>query len=345
MIAIMTLIIVWSSVLAITIGVLPTLATGNESGGTVSYDESCFNCEDHDGSDEGCEESSCEDCECESYNKCDSSNNSCNDACTDARKTCEDECEVGDKCGCDKCDGCEDKSKEDCKDECEDESKDECKDGDHEPLQTGEYSVDIDPDNFVEVVDNPFYPLTPGMTFIYEGETEDGTVRVEDYITRETKQVMGVTCVVVRNREWEDGDLIEETFDWYAQDTEGNVWYFGEDSKEYDDGDVSTAGSWEAGVDGALPGIIMKANPQVGDSYRQEYYAGEAEDMGEVLSLDESASVTAGDFEDCLVTKDWTPLEPGISEHKYYAPGVGLVLEVMVEGGSERIELVEITTE
>jgi hypothetical protein len=341
----MTLLIVGFSVLTITIGVLPTLAIGNESGGAASCDASCDSYEDCDGSNEGCEERSCEACECESYNPRDSSNNCCNDACDDARKTCEDAYKACDMCSYDECDGCEDESKEDGKDECADESQDECKDGDHEPSQTDEYIVNIDPDNFVEVVDNPYFPLTPGMTFIYEGETEDGTVRVEDYITRETKQVMGVICVVVRNREWEDGDLVEETFDWYAQDAEGNVWYFGEDSKEYDDGDVSTTGSWEAGVDGALPGIIMKAKPQVGDSYRQEYYAGEAEDMGEVLSLAESASVIAGDFDDCLLTKDWTPLEPGVSEHKYYAPGVGLVLEVMVEGGSERVELVEITTE
>jgi len=208
------------------------------------------------------------------------------------------------------------------------------------------YRKEIDPANFVDRVDNRYFPLTPGTTFVYEGETEDGeAVRVEDYVTHETKQVLGVTCVVVRNRVMENGDLVEETFDWYAQDKDGNVWYFGEDAKEYEAGVVvSTKGSWEAGVDGAMPGIIMEANPQVGDFYRQEYYKGEAEDMAEVLSLTESASVIYGSFDNLLMTREWTPLEPGIVEHKYYAPGVGLILEVMVEGGSERVELVEITT-
>jgi len=208
------------------------------------------------------------------------------------------------------------------------------------------YRKEIDPADFVDRVDNRYFPLTPGTTFVYEGETEDGTVRVEDYVTHETKQVLGVTCVVVRNRVIENGDLVEETFDWYAQDKDGNVWYFGEDAKEYEAGVVvSTKGSWEAGVDGAMPGIIMEANPQVGDLYRQEYYKGEAEDMAEVLSLTEPASIIYGSFDNLLMTREWALLEPGVVEHKYYAPGVGLILEVMVEGGSERVELVEITTE
>jgi len=209
------------------------------------------------------------------------------------------------------------------------------------------YRKEIDPADFVDRVDNRYFPLTPGTTFVYEGETEDGeAVRIEDYVTHETKQILGVTCVVVRNRVIENGDLVEETFDWYAQDKDGNVWYFGEDAKEYEAGVVvSTEGSWEAGVDGAMPGIIMEANPQVGDFYRQEYYKGEAEDMAEVLSLTESASVIYGSFDNLLMTREWTPLEPGVVEHDYYAPGVGLILEVMVEGGSERVELVEITTE
>jgi len=209
------------------------------------------------------------------------------------------------------------------------------------------YRKEIDPADFVDRVDNRYFPLTPGTTFVYEGETEDGeAVRVEDYVTHETKQVLGVTCVVVRNRVIENGDLVEETFDWYAQDKDGNVWYFGEDAKEYEAGVVvSTKGSWEAGVDGAMPGIIMEANPQVGDLYRQEYYKGEAEDMAEVLSLTEPASIIYGSFDNLLMTREWALLEPGVVEHKYYAPGVGLILEVMVEGGSERVELVEITTE
>lgn len=205
------------------------------------------------------------------------------------------------------------------------------------------YAPDIDPANFVEGVDNPYFPLVPGTTFIYEGETEDGTERIEVAVTSETKVVLGITCIVVRDTVWVDGELIEDTYDWYAQDKDGNVWYMGEDTKEYEDGlVVSSAGSWEAGVDGAQSGIIMEADPQVGDSYRQEYYAGEAEDMAEVLSLTESADIAYGSFEKLLMTNEWTPLEPGIAEHKYYAAGVGTVLEIQVEGGSDRVELVEI---
>ncbi|WP_342303874.1 hypothetical protein [Methanolobus sp. ZRKC5] len=208
------------------------------------------------------------------------------------------------------------------------------------------YNPVIDPANFVEEIDNQYLPLKPGTTFVYEGETEEGTERNVVFVSPQKKVVMGVTTTVVEDRVWENGELVEETYDWFVQDKDGNVWYFGEDSNDYEDGEiVSTAGSWEAGVDGAEPGIIMKANPQVGDDYQQEYYEGEAEDMAEVLSLDESVSVEYGSFDNCLQTKEWTPLEPGIEEHKYYASGVGLLLEVAVTEGDERLELVEIRTE
>jgi hypothetical protein len=151
---------------------------------------------------------------------------------------------------------------------------------------TANYAPEIDPSNFVKEVDNPYFPLEPGTTWVYEGKTPEGTERVEDTILRETKRVMGVECVVLRDRVWLNGELIEDTVDWHAQDKEGNVWYFGEYTKEYENGKVvSTEGSFEAGKDGALPGIIMPADPKVGDSYRQEYYKGEAEDMAEVISL------------------------------------------------------------
>jgi len=208
------------------------------------------------------------------------------------------------------------------------------------------YNPVINPDDFVEVIDSSYFPLTPGTTFVYEGESEGETIRDEIFVTNETRTVMGVNTTVVRDREFADGELTEETFDWYAQDRDGNVWYFGEDSREYENGEVvSTAGSWEAGLDGAQPGIIMKGNPQVGGTYRQEYLAGEAEDMAEVISLNESVSVAYGSFENCLKTKEWTPLEPGIEENKYYVTGTGLVLEMTVKGGSERLELVDIITE
>ncbi|WP_440951871.1 hypothetical protein [Methanococcoides sp. FTZ1] len=211
----------------------------------------------------------------------------------------------------------------------------------------GEYDPVIDPENFVEVIDNPYFPLIPGTTFIYEGENEDGELeRNEVYVTDDTRVVMGVTTTVVHDRVWEDGELIEETFDWYAQDKDGNVWYFGEDSKEYEDGEfVSDEGTWEAGIDDAKPGIVMKMEPVVGDIYRQEYLVGEAEDMAEVVSLTETVTVEYGTFENCLVTKEWTPLEPGVEEQKYYAKGVGQLLEEVTLGGSGQLELIDITTE
>jgi hypothetical protein len=210
------------------------------------------------------------------------------------------------------------------------------------------YAPNIGPSNFVKEIDNPYFPLEPGTTWVYEGKTPEGTERVEDSVLQETKRVMGVECVVLRDRVWLNGELIEDTVDWHAQDKEGNVWYFGEYTKEYENGKVvSTEGSFEAGEKGALPGIIMPANPKVGDSYRQEYYKGEAEDMAEVISLNGSAlndAVTTpyDSFSKVvLVTKDWNPLEPDILEHKYYAPGIGLIGETKVTGPSEKIELID----
>ena len=204
------------------------------------------------------------------------------------------------------------------------------------------YDPVIDPEDFVELIDNPYLPLTPGLTYVYEGETEDGTERVEVTVTDDTKEILGVACTVVRDTVTVDDELVEDTHDWFAQDVDGNVWYFGEASFEYEDGDpVSMEGSWRAGVDGAKPGIVMKANPAVDDFYRQEFDLGEAEDLAGVTALDESADVPFGFFTDCLQTFETTPIEPDVAENKYYAPGVGLVLEVDLETG-ERVELVEI---
>jgi hypothetical protein len=196
-----------------------------------------------------------------------------------------------------------------------------------------------DPADFVETIDNPWLPLVPGNTWVYEsagGETVTVTV------TDDTRQVAGVTATVVRDVVTDArGGVVEETLDWFAQDRAGNVWYLGEDTTEYDDrGRPEHAGSWEAGVDGARAGLAMPAQPRVGDGYRQEYYPGEAEDRAEVLSLAGEQSVPAGSYGGLLVTEEDTPLEPGVVEHKYYARGVGLVLEEDVSGGSERTELV-----
>ncbi len=198
------------------------------------------------------------------------------------------------------------------------------------------YAPHIDPADFATTIDNKYFPLKPGTTFAYQGKTKDATERDVVSVTHDTKQIMGVECVVVDDKVSEDGKLHEDTYDWYAQDKKGNVWYFGEDTKEYKNGKVvSTKGSWEAGVDGAKPGIMMQANPKVGESYRQEYYPGEAEDMAKVISLNESVRVPYGSFDRVLETKEWTPLEPSYAEHKYYAAGVG-----QVSGGG--LELVEV---
>lgn len=203
------------------------------------------------------------------------------------------------------------------------------------------YDPKIDPSDFVEDVTNPYFTLTRGTTRVYEGATEEGMERIEVTVTNDTKTVLGVSTIVVWDRVWLNDELIEDTKDWYAQDKDGNVWYFGEDTKELLGGKVvSYHGAWEAGVDNAKPGIIMKSAPQVGDSYRQEYYQGIAEDMADVLALGETVTVPYGTFTDCLKTRDWTPLEPGADEHKYYCAG-GVALEIGVENG-ERVELISI---
>lgn len=205
------------------------------------------------------------------------------------------------------------------------------------------YNPSINPANFTTVIDNTYKPLTPGTTLIYEGETDEGELEVITYsVTDQTRVVMGVTCVVVRDTVTIDGELAEDTYDWFTQDNEGNVWYFGEDSGEYEDGElVSREGSWEAGVDGAKPGIVMHADPasHVGEEYRQEYYAGEAEDMGKVVETGLTVTVENGTYTNCIRTEDWTPLEPDVMEYKYYAPGVGFILEEKPATG-ETVELV-----
>lgn len=208
------------------------------------------------------------------------------------------------------------------------------------------YAPVIDPANFVTVIDNPYMPLIPGTTFVYEGNTEKGSEQNEVYVSYKTKVILGVTCVVVKDTVLVDGVLEEQTFDWYAQDKQGNVWYFGEASSEYQNGIVvSTEGSWEAGVDGAQSGIVMEANPAEGDTYRQEYYRGEAEDWASVLSLTETATVPTGSYHSLLMTNEWSGLDnPPIYEHKYYAQGTGFIMTRYVEGGYE-MELIEIRHE
>jgi hypothetical protein len=199
------------------------------------------------------------------------------------------------------------------------------------------------PEEFVAEINNPYLAFKPGRVFTYQGQTEDGLETIVVEVTKKTKTILGVVTTVVHDQAFLNGELIEDTFDWFAQDTDGNVWYFGEDSKEIQDGQVvSTAGSWEAGVDGAQPGIIMLANPTVGTKYQQEFAEDVAEDMAKVLSLSETVEVPYGMFVECLQTMEWTPLEPGAREFKFYAPGVGQVLEVQPQSGGVRIELTDI---
>ena len=204
------------------------------------------------------------------------------------------------------------------------------------------YDPPFDPSALQTSVTNPYFPLTPGTVWTYEGETEDGMERIVVEVLNETREVAGITATVVHDRVYLDGSLIEDTFDWYVQDPEGNVWYLGEDSKVIEDGQVvSTAGSWETGVDGAVAGVQMPAEPAVGQAYQQEFYEGEAEDRGRVLSVNEAVTVPTGSYTDCVKTEDTTPLEPDVLEYKYYCPGVGNVLEVAPDS-NERIELVSV---
>jgi hypothetical protein len=213
-----------------------------------------------------------------------------------------------------------------------------------DPGDGGEYRPVIDPANFVDVVDNPYYPLLPGSRWVYEGESDGELERVEVVVTDERRDVRSISTVVVRDTVSVEGEVVEDTFDWFAQDADGNVWYFGEDTHEYEDGaEVSAAGSWEHGVDGALAGIVMPADPTVGDAYRQEFYAGEAEDMGEILEVGATVTISLGEYRDVVVTEDWTPLEPDVIEQKSYAPGIGLIHETHTQGPASSLELVEFT--
>ena len=211
------------------------------------------------------------------------------------------------------------------------------------PPVDGPFDWTIDPANFVRGVDNRYLPLVPGTTNVYEGEAEgDHEVnRVE--VLRKTKEILGVPCVVVRDTVETNGELTESTLDWYAQDVDGNVWYFGERTAEYEHGMVaSREGSWEAGVDGALPGVIMPGDPRVGLAYTQEHYAGKAEDKGKIFDTGRHITVPNGSYDDVLVTEDWTPLEKNVLERKFYAPDVGVVYETIVRGGDEVIRLVDV---
>ena len=195
---------------------------------------------------------------------------------------------------------------------------------------------------FTANVTNPWFPLRPGSVYRYRGVKDGEPSREVMTVTHRTKTFDGATCVVVSDLLYIRGRLEERTEDYYTQDAKGNVWYFGEKTAELDEhGNVkNTSGSWMAGVDGAKPGIFMFVHPRPGDSARQEYLKGEAEDHFQVVAIGITATVPFKTLRGAMLTKEWTPLEPDVIDHKYYARGIGTVLEQTVKGGNERNELV-----
>jgi hypothetical protein len=203
------------------------------------------------------------------------------------------------------------------------------------------YEPPIVPSNFVGTINNPFMPLIPGTTFTYVSPSESNVV----FVTHNTKVIDGVTCVEVHDVAYSRGALTEDTLDWFAQDKDGNVWYFGENTHVLDGNEItSIRGSFKAGVNGAQPGIIMKARPMPGDFYRQEFDLDNAEDVAEVVSLSNTVTVASGTYSNCLMTLETEPLEPDARENKYYAAGVGnvLIIDLVTR---EREELISVTTE
>jgi hypothetical protein len=209
-------------------------------------------------------------------------------------------------------------------------------------LPVGDEPFPLDPSEFTTEIDNPYWPMKPGSRWIFRETDAEGSVsKVVVTVLDKTKKIAnGVEARVVHDQVTEDGEVMEDTFDWYAQDADGNLWYLGEDTTEYENGKPKTKeGSWEAGVDGAEAGIIMPADPQVGMTYREEYYEGHAEDGASIISTDALAKVPYGRFTGGVQTRNFSGIEPNVIEEKIYAKGVGVVLEITVSGGSDRAEL------
>ena len=207
-------------------------------------------------------------------------------------------------------------------------------------LPQGTTPVKLDPADFTTNIDNPYWPMRVGSHWVYR-EVENGEAqRVDVTVTNEMKALEGIEARVVHDRVSRSGATLEDTFDWYAQDSDGNLWYLGEDTAEYENGKLKTKeGSWAAGVDGAEPGIVVPAHPKQGQSYREEYYAGHAEDGAEVLSVNSQVQVPFGRFRNAMLTRNFSTIEPTVEEMKLYARGVGPVMELLVSGGPGRTEL------
>jgi hypothetical protein len=211
-------------------------------------------------------------------------------------------------------------------------------------LPQGTKPVKLDPAEFTTNIDNPYWPMRPGSHWVYR-EVENGeTQRVDVRVLDKTKVLAGITARVVHDQVTREGQVVENTYDWYAQDSHGNLWYLGEDTAEYENGKLKTKeGSWSAGVDGAEPGVVIPANPKQGMRYREEYYAGHAEDGAEVLSTRSQVQVPFGRFQNAMLTRNFSTIEPTVEEMKLYAKGVGPVMELLVSGGSGRTELLSYT--
>ena len=199
----------------------------------------------------------------------------------------------------------------------------------------GDSALVIIPADFSTIINNPLFKMPEGRTTYFRSQTADGLEKGEILVTGATRTLMGVKTLIVRDRVYLDGVILEDTMDYFAQHKNGAVWYFGEDVDNYEDGVlVDHDGTWHAGVDGARPGRLMLAHPKVGQVYREEYYAGQAEDMAKVLSITATIRTPLGTFNNCLKTENWSPLEPGVKEHKFYCRQVGgLVLEKDLQSG------------
>jgi hypothetical protein len=209
-------------------------------------------------------------------------------------------------------------------------------------LPVGSKPFKMNPADFTTEIDHPYWPMKPGSRWIFRETDAEGSVsRVVVTVLDETKTIMGIEARIVHDQVSEKGEVKEDTFDWYAQDSKGNLWYLGEDTTEYENGKPKTKeGSWEAGVNGAFAGVILPAHPEVGITYREEYYKGHAEDGASILSVDAFAKVPYGTFDHGIQTRNFSGIEPDVIEEKIYAKGVGVVLELTVSGGSDRTELV-----
>jgi hypothetical protein len=204
------------------------------------------------------------------------------------------------------------------------------------------YNPKIDPAKFTGRITNRYFVLTPGTTRIMKG-SKDGVPQTHTtHITRKTRTIMGVPCQVIKDVVTSNGATVEIAYDWYAQDDKGNVWYFGESTKDYDAKGVviSTKGSWEAGIDNAKPGIVMPAHPKPGPAFYQEFRPGVAEDKGRVLKVGQTVRTKAKTYHDAIVIRDSNPLDPTLVQHKWYVPDVGVVKSIRT--GSSHTETSEL---